>query len=563
MIDLTAKFLFILLFFTIPISGQTGIYQFLVSDSLKATTKLVEIEITEFTTGDYKYEIKTIDGKENKSKDLKVFKLVNLKENIFRYQISEKNLFGDNVTQIDSIISDFWKQVQGKIDAGELKKKQEIDEIEKKLKEKEQTIAKLSKRNTVATIKLTSNAKELNLTYKKCNEQKWCGVKDAPSTITNNSFKFKPKNIQIAFENGIIKNIQVIGNINGKKRIFSNTKLIHMRSKDDYINLNKAGHYQLECKLEKESLIPKCELKQKHTALFNLSDLLFFEIQKLHGSGTYIPMETTISIEVPKDTITIIEGKSMMDNLDMRLYTDITGFNSKSVNGTFQFELKYNLFINTLEWGNSWLILERVSPFLNLSKVGQNNISLTIDKKTTSSMITQFNLLEYSYLFSGIDLNLIKRSGSTVTYSLNLLGGIYRTTLSSSTSDTSIVIRDTISYTRDTTITKTEKTNYTNSWFCGLNLTATVFENRNFNMDFSASLLYTGLFKSEYGITPNSVWIVSFLAGLNYFPDENDRTTAFFFRTRFYKTADNGNNNLNIETGVSLSVPKFFSSFGF
>jgi hypothetical protein len=527
----SVKFLFTLGLLILIVSGtqaQIGVYETIINDTLYS------IKISSSDSSNYKYKISELD---TSHKEISSIIVLNIEEEMFMYKINHSNFFNSDSALKIQLSNKFWIKVKNEIETA-------------KLEEIRQNIATLSKRDFIATINLKSNSKYLDLSYTECCRKKGCNTKDSNLIYKNQSSKFEPKKIDIAFENGIIKNIQTIGKIGDKKRIFITTDLINIRSKDDYVKLNTDGYYILECELDK-----------KRSATFNLSDLLFFEIEKIYGSGTYIPSDTTITIHIPENKSTKIYGKSMNDNLDMRLYTDVTGFDAESFNGKFQFELKYNLYTRAYYFGKSWFFIERISPFLNLSKIGESNDALILNDSTLSEQnsnidIPQFDLLKHSYLFSGIDMNIVKRSGSTVAYSLNLLIGVYRTTLTTINSDTSKT--DTANY----IVTTSTESNNINSWFWGVNLDATIFENANINLNFSASFLISDLFKPTDGISPNHTKVFSVLVGMNYFPNEYNKTTALFFRTRFYLDVNSHDENINFETGVYLPLTKFFSSFG-
>ena len=347
----------------------------------------------------------------------------------------------------------------------------------------------------------------------------------------------------------MINDIQAFGKIGEELVTFTNESPFQMRTKSNYNELNKMGNYKLV---------------NENTDSISLSDLLYFRLDNIEGAARYIPKDTTLTIKYGSSQTYPLQRKSILSNLDMRLYTDITGFASDADNnnGRLQFELKYNLYLKIIGGNGFWgkYFLEHISPFLNLTKISEgDNINVDISKNIDSSSI-QFELLKNAYLFSGLDLNLLHVTKKSVTLSVNLIGGLYRSTLSDTT------LQETQIDSNKVKVKESTNTKNINSWMLGLNAGVVVFESNNLNMNIDISYMRTGIFKTptdkQFEIADKPIWVWNFLMGLNYYPDAYNNTTAIFIRNRFYYNHLSKDSNWNFEMGAYLPLTKFLSSLG-
>ncbi len=351
--------------------------------------------------------------------------------------------------------------------------------------------------------------------------------------------KLKIDKISISFENGIIKDIYLVGKIGDKPVAFTNEYSIKLRTANDYRFINASGENFLESKISNV-------LSYK----IDVSDILFFARQLHNASGVYVPIDTVITLNAGEEDIFVeLKRKSVIDNLDFKIYTDVTGFNTNSKNGKFQIELSYNLFTQTFVNGN-FVLIDHVSPFLHLSRIGDNtNIKLSADPAMlidNKLVVNQFDLVKYSYLNSGINANIFQFNYPASFLSLNFIGGVYITTI-------------------DTIITGTDflQTAYfddISSYFIGLELNYLLFDIDNLSLSFKGNWYYTTHYSKSIEIINNLKPFFSFLVDLNYYPNSENKSTALFFRSRFYKQSEN--DNINFEIGSKFPLSKLLGTLG-
>jgi hypothetical protein len=259
----------------------------------------------------------------------------------------------------------------------------------------------------------------------------------------------KVKYLKLSIENGIIKDILVYcidvskkekekekekgkndnttqDNLKGKEYCFSNRHYIPLRDAFDIDNLN-TEHVNLLIAQISKSLI----------ASIDLSDVLRTIRSGTLASGTYISADTTFTL--PSKGIVVVKKSSIIDNLNLKVFTDVMGYEKNSINGVVQTEAKINFILNPSSNSkqqftdevlkinrnrHEWVWINRISPYIKWMRMENNNSSLSIESTTQGDVM---NLFKYATLDMGTDFNVITYRTDSKLFTANLAAGIWRT----------------------------------------------------------------------------------------------------------------------------------------
>jgi hypothetical protein len=154
--------------------------------------------------------------------------------------------------------------------------------------------------------------------------------------------------VDMAFENGIIKDVHVIAKYKQdatkvKKDGFEKDAILYF-SNWGYIPVRNAQDIDvLSCK-ERNYL--SFLYKNDSLLVIDLSDIVNYNRKVAFSSGTYIPKDTTITITDDENEKIMLKKPSMLENFDMSIYTDANGYSGKTPNGIVQAEAQLNFNLN-------------------------------------------------------------------------------------------------------------------------------------------------------------------------------------------------------------------------
>src|SRR5579883_536266 len=282
--------------------------------------------------------------------------------------------------------------------------------------------------------------------------------------------KMKLKSIKLNINSGAIQHAVVIGNFNGDLVYFKNTFIIPISNTDDIWNFNNNTSYRT---------IMEARLPDGTRVYAYLSDMLFYE-PHINITGNYVT--DNISVELNSDSLErqiILYKRNFADDFDIRIYSDVTGFGKENPNGILQTEAKYPFILNSGELGTQGFITRiipvyvtygvslalltsphdslshtdfipiffsiaiptilayitptiisgSVTPFVNFTRIEDrlNYIAPYAYNGTTSySYVNSFDLLKYSNLNIGLELNLLESRIGNASVKSSLLAGAYR-----------------------------------------------------------------------------------------------------------------------------------------
>ncbi len=216
------------------------------------------------------------------------------------------------------------------------------------------------------------------------NKKKYYRVKDKELTLIS---------VAIAFEDGYIRDMIIRGTLPDKKReeTIQNKTMVPVYSSEKIQKINDGG-WKYPC----------------GDYYVFLSDIIEYK-RKLKRTGHYIPKNGIIELDRDEDTKNVYRS-SFTDYLDMRIYSDLSGFQSENPYGQIQVEARYT---NILPYARSkhFSLLSKISPFVTFLKLKskvdalpviglfEEKASLAIDLKYRTSLdeanLTRQLLLEF------------------------------------------------------------------------------------------------------------------------------------------------------------------------
>ncbi|HTX19889.1 MAG TPA: hypothetical protein VMG34_14635 [Bacteroidota bacterium] len=412
---------------------------------------------------------------------------------------------------------------------------------------------------------------------------------------------FQADTAKIAINEGSIEDMVVEGwySENGTHRhiSFRNLLPIPIGTSSEIDALNSWGKFLLFS--DEMPANPHPNTVRAGELIVRLSDLIKYRRDVLIG-GNYIPENKSIILRSGSTGGTLeLKKKSFADDFDIRIYTDISGLQRNNPNGLIQTEGRYNIILNsstiedvgffgflllggmvvpfvdgTLEknpWAHygiptasaSLLFLfsgrtipfGKISPFFVFSRIeNRGSMSLSAsrmpgDDKYTATTPKTFDLLKYSNLMFGTDLDLAKAIFVNLNLStkLHVEGGFYRTPIDSI-------------YDGGTNHQILQSLDLLSSFVTTEVVFQPIYSDR-IEYDFRYGAIYSklidrspeGMFEPIGQIT-SGIFISKIQLNFNIYANPKDRGSWLFFRSTVYL---NGlDSNLSLQVGYSTSISK-------
>ncbi len=351
-------------------------------------------------------------GKINVNNIIRIKK--NCKEEELTKALSKlRNVKFENNAKVDSILRSKWKL--------------SIQEYEMKQKD------------SVATKFENIKGDNIGILYVKSKKIKACILQRNNFGIYSNeksAFEVQIDSVEIAFESGQIKDM-IVKTISTEKYgplNFTNPNYIPVRNSQDFDRFSKKGEFYLISSFSKDSIIA-----------LDFADVLYFN-RKISGpSGTYIPNDTNIVVKPGLGNGVKLCKSSMINNLDLRVFTDVLGYNNQSSpNGIIQSDIQLNFGLNqgsskfTIEdaWSKEtkhflqtsyrykFIWVNRISPFIKLSRIENTDKELLVTETKTKNLL---DLYKYSNTNIGTELNLFTYKTDSKLFTGNVGVGVLRT----------------------------------------------------------------------------------------------------------------------------------------
>lgn len=384
--------------------------------------------------------------------------------------------------------------------------------------------------------------------------------------LNRTEFKLEIDSVDIAFENGIIKDIVV--RTRGQKVVKKNGK----KGKDTHFNFSNWGYIPVRSGLDVEALSSKD--KNYLTSLFSndsvlvidLADVIYYNRKITFSSGTYITKDTALTITKAKQIVQL-KKPTMSDNFDIRIFTDALGYNKNAPNGIVQGEAQLNFCLN--QWRNRYtlfkiwkkdyavknvpigryqfLFLNRISPYFKISKIEKSNSQLPID--TSSKKGNLMDVFKYGHLDVGTELNLVTLRTDSKLFTLNMAFGAFRTKIGNDSIDSKNLTISTI---------------YSNP-----NIDFKFFESNKIDFNIriglygawivspvdSASLMDMSTSIKNY-VFDKTNWWCQFQQSFNLHPGGNSQNSIFIRSAQYFSTS---NNHFTFQIGYSSTLSKLFN----
>lgn len=266
-------------------------------------------------------------------------------------------------------------------------------------------------------------------------------AEDKDTLQDDESFDLSVSEIQIGFENGDIRDIQVQCNLpnsspsnSGSNWYFRLSHPVPVRTPSTIEDLNKPKHLRLWRKGDTTDYY-----------IF-FSDVIDFKRNVLEASGSYFPIDTAITIPGTATSGNVehtvkLYNKSFWDNVDIRIYTDMTGLSRNNPNGLVQVEGEYSIWQNS----SGSIVKDRLFPFNKMSvflaftKIEEENRAVptrffnagrSSDRTKPQSSYhyaSTFDMYRFSFFRAGISESLLGFISPTSKIYVNLHLGFYRT----------------------------------------------------------------------------------------------------------------------------------------
>ncbi|MFZ4414431.1 MAG: hypothetical protein ACOYOV_15205 [Bacteroidales bacterium] len=351
--------------------------------------------------------------------------------------------------------------------------------------------------------------------------------------------------VQIAFENGVIKDIKVRAIDKGEIYYFTNPRYIPIRNAQDIDRISSKNNNLLTFRCDRD-----------HIMVLDFANIVDFNRTVQFGSGTYIPKDTTLTI---KEGISkYIKKPSMIECFDLRLYTDVLGYSGTMPNGIIQAEAQinfglnegktkyrlYNIYKNEQRsnYRHQWVWFNRYSPYIRIMKFEKSNVSLNSVFDSVKTDLLE--IYKYSKLEIGNELNILTYRTDSKLITLNAAGGLFRTTIGNDSVESN---------------NKTYSTLYFNP-----NLEFKIFESNKIDYYFRAggylawlaspfeSLNYKNVVEKSMSYFAHKVnWFFQLQQSINLHPG-GDKQQSFFIRTSEYLSSKNS--HFTFQLGYSTSI---------
>ncbi len=285
-----------------------------------------------------------------------------------------------------------------------------------------------------------------------------------------------------------------------------------------------------------------------------LSDLIFFKRNVIFATGSYIPATEVVAINWDGDKEIGIYKKEFDDNFDLRVYTDVTGFQENNPNGLLQFEGNLDLIITTSS--NRFVFFNNISPYVTFSKLENklNNLTPTIAPLKNENILSNsrnfastIDFMRYKNLDIGITGNILTWSFPAAKLKINSKFGLLRSSI-----DSSAIYIDSIQ-------TDLKIRNVLLSYFAQY-LNVKWINDDNLSIDLGIGHYLFRLFDEDKNISisgTKNIW--KFHLGINIFTNPKDSfKKAVFFRGTFITDSIFRFNNLLLQTGYSTPITNLF-----
>ena len=369
-----------------------------------------------------------------------------------------------------------------------------------------------------------------------------------PERISNDYYSlgtFPIDSVEIDFENGAVTVVKARVNVSGKIVGFERWARISVRGPREIADFNTVGKHYLKKRIGKFKLF------------LDLAQVISFDRKLLSGSGTYIPENKKVELTEQSTEINLFKER-FYDNFDIRVYTDLTGLESDNPNGLVQIEGSYNIIPEIKElWSTRIFLFNTLNPFVTFSKIENKVDELVLSESTDGKSnlpTTSFDLFRFSHLNIGVDINLLSILTQSKKVRLNIIAGIFRTTVDSLVAKSS----DSNTLFENRTVA---------SWYYMPTIKYRFFDGSYIDTEFVYGWMRTGLIGEDIvlagrdtkflGLFGRNHAIHKFQINLNIHPNPDEKDKSIFLRASVF--TDQKENNVSLQIGYSSPISKIFS----
>lgn len=358
---------------------------------------------------------------------------------------------------------------------------------------------------------------------------------------------FVPKESQIEFTDGYIRNISITGKLIRKDK--SNVPLYNKLVFKNAIPIGFSS-------LKDFNRIPEIKLKSssKHeTTLIQLalSEFLSYHPNLRINTRDYCPTNGTINIQHPIAQIKLYKEEASKI-LNAKIYTDVLGLQEDNPNGIIQTEVEKKITLwtrrRTFIKGTNLGLIQYAKPYVILSKVEKQNKYLELKEKQNkdSLKVNSLDLMKHEAFRVGTDINLITFDGPSAKSTICWDMGV---------AFSKVIISD-------TTTVETAESNKTHINNLNLYTKANIqlFPDERYGINFSYQLNYYSTLNHKVTLLPikekqkNKNWIqnMELMAFL-----KTGNVGKIFFRYRLNSSLTNWDYNFaQVQLGYSFDITK-------
>lgn len=385
----------------------------------------------------------------------------------------------------------------------------------------------------------------------------------------NQPQNIKVDNVSIVFEDGIIKDMILTGEIDNLPIQFKNYKSFSVRNPVNINQLNDSSYYLFSNYKGKELRIP-------------LHSVMFYKRNPI-GSGTYIPKNDTISIN-KKVNIVKLYKDNLANCFEIKIFSDVSALQKNNPNGMLQLDCRLNLILSTTgkEWflpnritsENSLLIFNRITPYILFPKIENSEKSLQLSKFINDTLqeksfnyASSFDLFNRANINLGVCLNLITLLTQSKKIRMDISAGLFQTRIDSTLS----IVKSGTAYSATTTYNQKNLIN----WYIMPEFSILFIESDRIEFETRYGFISSKLVDNEikqtkthnqsvnhiddFSILDPKNWVHKLQCNINVHPNPKKKETSVFMRgTYLWNQADN---NLSLQLGYSTSITNLFNQF--
>jgi hypothetical protein len=270
----------------------------------------------------------------------------------------------------------------------------------------------------------------------------------------------------------------------------------------------------------------------------DVADVIEYRKRVVAGSADYSPQNGPFRL-TPEAPETELYKNPFQTRLDVRLYTDVTGFQGENPNGLLQVEGQYTAFtrvdrLGRFESASGLILLNWIRLYALASRTEEED---TVVKPDSLNRVASVQFLRQERWNAGVAAGLFRVEGNHQALGFNVRAGV--------------AIADV-----DTSGTNANRIRNVTAWNSGLECRYEFTEGSRLDIDVATGIDYLTV-RSDVLDNVGRERIFRFEGGLSFHPGGFDRSRSIFLRGIHYYTS-RASNNTQFHIGYAAPITKFF-----